>query len=275
MHSKKQKFLLALLALFCVLGAELAVCRVAAPEVFQQITSPFQNAFHTVVTAIQDFSHHISARQETTNQAASPPAIQSELMAENPAITRFSTENGQEVLTGGTLSLVYYNQGEAPWKDMSYGTDHIGGYGCGPTAMAMVVSSLTENTVNPGEMAQWSAEQGYCAPGCGSYHTLIQAAAAAYGLSLTQMTSLDADQLLQALSSGCVFVALMTRGHFTSNGHFIVLRGVTMDGRVLVADPNSRARSLTAWEPQLILEELSPNTSGGGPLWCFLVPPTL
>lgn len=44
----------------------------------------------------------------------------------------------------------------------------------------------------------------------------------------------------------------MTRGHFTERGHFIILRGVTLEGRVLVADPNSRERSLAAWEPQLI-----------------------
>ena len=35
----------------------------------------------------------------------------------------------------------------------------------------------------------------------------------------------------------------MSAGHFTSGGHFILLRGVTLDGNILVADPNSRARS--------------------------------
>lgn len=59
----------------------------------------------------------------------------------------------------------------------------------------------------------------------------------------------------------------MTRGHFTERGHFIILRGVTLEGRVLVADPNSRERSLAAWEPQLILDELSSSCSSGAPLW--------
>ena len=64
----------------------------------------------------------------------------------------------------------------------------------------------------------------------------------------------------------------MTRGHFTNGGHFIVLRGVTMDGQVLVADPNGRDRSLVAWDPQLLLDELSPSTHNGSPLWSISIP---
>ena len=62
-------------------------------------------------------------------------------------------------------------------------------------------------------------------------------------------------------------MALMTKGHFTNSGHFIVLRGGTLEGKILVADPNSRERSLAAWEPQLILDELSPARYAGAPIW--------
>ena len=68
---------------------------------------------------------------------------------------------------------------------------------------------------------------------------------------------------------GQLLVALMGPGHFTDGGHFIVLRGVTLTGQVLVADPNSRERSLALWDPQLILDELSDSRSSGAPLWCF------
>ena len=159
-------------------------------------------------------------------------------------MTAFVRQGDREVLTGGTMPLVYFNQGEDPWKDSPYGPDPIGGYGCGPTAMAMVVSTLTDRAADPARMANWAAGEGYCAPGSGSYHSLVQGAAEAYGLSLLPRQDWQGDQLLQALSTGCLFVALMGPGHFTNSGHFIVLRGVTMDGRVLVADPNSRQRSL-------------------------------
>ena len=59
----------------------------------------------------------------------------------------------------------------------------------------------------------------------------------------------------------------MGPGHFTRNGHFIVLRGITLTGAILVADPNSVERSLTEWDAQLILDELSYSHQFGGPLW--------
>ena len=64
----------------------------------------------------------------------------------------------------------------------------------------------------------------------------------------------------------------MGPGHFTNGGHFIVLRGVTLDGSILVADPASSDRSLTTWELDLILEELSASRHSGGPLWAVSAP---
>ena len=82
---------------------------------------------------------------------------------------------------------------------------------------------------------------------------------------------MTADELRRDLASGHMFVALMGKGHFTNRGHFILLRGVTLEGKVLVADPNSRERSLAAWDPQLILDELSASRTSGAPLWRFSV----
>lgn len=53
---------------------------------------------------------------------------------------------------GGT-PVVYFNQMDERYADKPYGTDHIGSYGCGPSAMAIVVSSLAGETVDPVEMA--------------------------------------------------------------------------------------------------------------------------
>ena len=64
----------------------------------------------------------------------------------------------------------------------------------------------------------------------------------------------------------------MGKGHFTTGGHFILIRGVTLSGDVLVADPNSLERSLQTWDPQLILDELSSARDHGAPLWILSAP---
>ena len=40
------------------------------------------------------------------------------------------------------------------------------------------------------------------------------------------------------LQEGCPVISSQRAGLFTSGGHFIVLRGVTANGKVLVNDPN-------------------------------------
>ena len=72
---------------------------------------------------------------------------------------------------------------------------------------------------------------------------------------------------MDALSEGKLVVAIMSKGHFTSSGHFIVLRGVTADGRILVADPANVVRSEKTWDMSIILAEASKRAGAGGPFW--------
>lgn len=171
------------------------------------------------------------------------------------------------VFTGGATDVVYFNQRDTRWADAPYGPDNIGGYGCGPTAMSIVVSSLTDQTADPVYMANWAAQHGYCVKGKGSAHALIPGAAAAFGLSCSGCSRAEPQRIVDALERGDLVVALMTKGHFTSGGHFIVLRGVTEDGKILVADPASTSRSNRSWDLSLIVAEAHKSAAAGGPFW--------
>ena len=171
------------------------------------------------------------------------------------------------VFTDGETQVVYYNQLDDRWINAPYGTDNVGGYGCGPTAMSIVVSSLTSETVDPAHMAQWAYENGYWCSKSGSYHNLIPEAAENWGLDVEGCSATEPQRIVDALADGKLVVALMTKGHFTSSGHFIVLRGVTADGKIMVADPASYTRSEKAWDLSIILNEASKTAWAGGPFW--------
>lgn len=171
------------------------------------------------------------------------------------------------VFADGVTQVVYYNQLDERWRDLPYGTDNIGGYACGPTSMSIVVSSLTSETVDPPHMAQWAYENGYWCSGSGSYRSLIPGAARAWGLTVEGCTASEPQRIVDALADGKLVVAIMTKGHFTSSGHFIVLRGVTSDGKILVADPASYRRSEKEWDLKIILNEASKLSGSGGPFW--------
>ena len=74
----------------------------------------------------------------------------------------------------------------------------------------------------------------------------------------------DGQKIVDALSNGKLVVALMLKGHFTSSGHFIVLRGVK-DGKILVADTASYDRRGMEWDLSIILNEASARAAAGGP----------
>lgn len=168
--------------------------------------------------------------------------------------------------TDGLTEVIYFNQLDESYADKPYGTDHIGGYGCGPTAMSIVVSSMAGETVDPVKMAKWAYDNGYWCKGSGSYHALIPGAATAWNLPVDGCTAAEPQKIIDALSSGKLVVAIMSKGHFTSSGHFIVLRGVK-DGKILVADPASYRRSQQEWDLSIIVGEASKRAAAGGPFW--------
>lgn len=206
------------------------------------------------------------------NQASTPPLLKTSASVCDPSVTELKTVDTQQILTGGPIEIVYYHQSDERWGNMKYGSDRISTHGCGPTAMAMVISSMTDTVIGPQEMAIWAVDNGYWARHSGSYHSIVTGTATAFGLQAESFTLRSADALRQELMEGKLFVALMGPGHFTQSGHFIILRGVTLSGDILIADPGSPERSLTAWDAQLILGELSKTTVSGSPLWLISAP---
>ena len=177
---------------------------------------------------------------------------------------------GETMLTGGPFDILYYNQTDPRWKDKFYGGhDTIGKYGCGPTALAMAVSSITEQTITPDAMAVWARENGYFCNGSGSYHSLIPEGAAKFGLTVEKLGTPSSATVIEALCTGKIIVALMSQGHFTNSGHFVLVRGVTLDGKILLADPLSLDNSLKAWDLDILMNELKRGAASGGPVWAI------
>lgn len=174
---------------------------------------------------------------------------------------------GTPLLDNEPVPVIYYSQADPKYANQPFGSDKIITHGCGPTAMAMVVSSLTDRPMDPAQMAKWAYENGYWYARKGSLHELIPGAAKAWGLDVVGYQAEDADHVWAALQQKKLVVALMWPGHFTASGHFIVLCGLDADGKVVVADPASRSRSEVSWDFQLIVDEAAESAGANGPFW--------
>lgn len=305
-ESKIKRYVLfvILLAVVCIGAVELAVCAYVSPELYRQITAPVragiqrlvetgQNAWDTLNWAASRAAQATSDRMHGAlesmrlyfDEPETEADIDSQLVDSTPLappprskasyrITTLAARHGTQYLTGGAHEIVYYDQTAARWADEPYGSDQIGGYGCGPSAMAMAVSTLTDTVIDPVEMARHCVDHGYWAKRQGSYLSIVPGAAEDFGLECTSIPLEEADEatISTYLATGQLIVALMGPGHFTNGGHFILLRGVTLDGSILVADSASPERSLTTWDLDLILDELSASRSNGAPLWLLSKP---
>ena len=168
---------------------------------------------------------------------------------------------------GNSKDVVYFSQYDSRWGSLMYGkTNTIAGAGCGPSSLAICISTLTNKTVTPPEVCAWSVKTGHRCEGSGSYHSLIPDGAAHWGVPCRGIGQ-SKKQLVQALQDGKLVIAIMSQGHFTRGGHFIVLRGITSQGKILVADCASYERSQKEWDISIFLNECNKGAAAGGPFW--------
>lgn len=121
-----------------------------------------------------------------------------------------------------------------------YGSSTISKSGCGPTCLAMVLSYLKGTTISANDIVDWCGGK-YYIPDKGTSWSIFPDAALEWGCNCEQVS--DFAQVVEALNARKPVIASMGPGHFTSSGHFIVIRGSTSDGYLLVNDPNKNNNS--------------------------------
>ena len=152
---------------------------------------------------------------------------------------------------------VYFQWSEV-WGYASYGSENIGMGGCGPTSLSMVATGLTGNTsFTPKYVADMSVNMGYYVDGVGTDWTLMTAGASELGIKSAQLTNWSEDTLKSELSAGHPIICSMGPGDFTNQGHFIVLSGLTEEGKVLINDPNSKINSRKKWDLNTIINQMN------------------
>lgn len=171
--------------------------------------------------------------------------------------TRLSMKNHKEYIAG----YIYFNQGDSAWNQNGY---CIAKAGCGPTSMAVVITSLTGKWVTPLDTAIWGYQHGFYSRE-GSAHEMIPAMATAYGLRC-QGVGTDYQAIKNALKAGKPVVCLMGPGYFTRGGHFMVLVAIDNNDCVTVADVGSRTRSAYKYRLADVIAQ-SKGASAGGPFW--------
>ncbi len=157
--------------------------------------------------------------------------LPAELVLEEPAPTE------PEVVEPDTYDEVpLYFQTDYP--DVLYGNGTIATSGCSITSLAMVATFLTDHKYTPDELA------GYFGGYVGNNRQRLEYASEQ--MQLPWVEAETAHDAIRALKDGKVVIALMSGNSlFTTGQHFIVLSGMTVDGKIMVNDPNEE--NYTNW----------------------------
>ena len=143
-----------------------------------------------------------------------------------------------KINVGEYKGLTYYSQVDSKWKNYKYSaindkSQTIGTSGCGPTAAAMVVSSI-RGTITPPEMGDLFIKYGYRSANNGTYWSAMKWTADVFNIDYRETSNLDT--VVKLLNDNYYVIAICNEGLFTYGGHFIVLTGIE-NNNIKVYDP--------------------------------------
>ena len=132
-----------------------------------------------------------------------------------------------------------YFQNDYP--DQRFGRGMVSDSGCSITCLAMVASYMTGHEYLPDELADYFGGYGQT-----NIHKLE------YGsdkLQLPWRRAENVHDMLRAVNDGCLAILMMNENSiFCDSPHFIVVAGMTEDGKYLVNDPNKYTYEV--WGPK-------------------------
>lgn len=143
-----------------------------------------------------------------------------------------------DLKTGGIPLLLQWMNA---WGYKNYGDNIMAINGCGPTCLSMVVSYLKQNgQYHPYCIAQFARGKGYYSES-GTAWGLMNQGAKSFGIKVEEL-GLDEEVIKEKLTAKNPIICSVSKGTFTTEGHFIVLREYK-NGLIYVNDPNSREKS--------------------------------
>lgn len=222
--------------------------------------------YASALTAMADEDVRVA---DVLAQADEYPVEFLEMLAKYPETVTFVSDYLHSRYNQPAGSVGEVKEGKIPlliqwdkrWGYASYGDSYIAYAGCGPTSLSMVIVGLTGDiTVTPKVVADYAVENGYYVSGTGSTWSLMSEGGEYFGVKASELT-LDRELIMTMLKEGKPIVCSVGAGDFTTEGHFIVLTGVS-DDEICINDPNSCVNSGQLWS----YERLAPQIRN---LWVF------
>lgn len=152
------------------------------------------------------------------------------------------------------------------WRDTPYGAcGTVCSSGCGVVSFTMMAQALTGVKLDVAEVTTNAGNKGLhaCEANCecnGSKHSLPETLADDYGVSVEVLGRPSIDELNALLREGkMIWTCGGGANPFTDGGHCIGIRGITADGKWLLADSNGEKGRVNSTETEWDPNDVYPN----------------
>jgi hypothetical protein len=141
----------------------------------------------------------------------------------------------------GGHNMTYFSQDQdSRWSSSTAGglfSPDIATCGCGPTSLAMIISTLSKTTVTPDQMVAVQKSFGGINGNCGTAGTgSFPAVAKHYALNAKNIGT-DWAQVDDTIKNKKGLVAVSMHQSIFGGDHYVVIRGIAANGDYLVANP--------------------------------------
>lgn len=155
-------------------------------------------------------------------------------------------EQGEKQVAGYTLDqMPSFSQLSEEWGSVKYGDSNIANAGCAVVADAVASETLKKDGSNPRESAEWFEKNGGYVPDVGTKWLWLDADLfEERNLKIVDLGK-SVDRIRESIEAGnLVLMSQTTDSIFTDpesdNGHILLIRGLTADGRFLIYNPNHK-----------------------------------
>lgn len=160
--------------------------------------------------------------QQTIPETTEPEAAETE-----PAETAPIQEESAQTETAEPEMPLFF---QTDYPDARFGRGTVSSSGCSITSLAMVASYMTGHTYYPDELADYFGGYGE--------NNMQKLEYASDMLQLPWEKAENVHAVFSAVEEGKIAILLMNSSSlFTNSQHFIVVKGMTEDGKYLVNDP--------------------------------------
>lgn len=159
--------------------------------------------------------------------------LENEEFKESGEIAYNGADKIPNVNVGKYKGLTYYSQADKRWANKKYGNNTMVNSGCGPTAAAMMVSSI-KGEILPTTMADLFVKYGYRSSNSGTYWSAMKWIADVFDMELKETSNFNT--MIDKLENNNYVIAICRNGLFTYGGHFIMISGIDGDN-LKIYDP--------------------------------------